>query len=107
MGHPNLGSLLLFVYVDVLRVDYAFLLRLLRSAIGARLRTRSGLWTRLRGSCALRRGCLVHLLGELVRRSGQLLARGVHCVFVSAFERLLCVRQRIFHVLAFATRDLV
>src|SRR5512146_284073 len=93
---------LLLVDVDVLRIDYAFVL-LLAASFGARSRTSA--WSSLRLTLGGRR--LVHGFGQLVRGSLQAFARRIHLAQFAAFQRLLGVGHSVLHVASLRARDLV
>src|SRR5438270_13696512 len=97
-------ALFLVFHVHVLGVNHAFVLLLLLAcaiARGSRLRART--WA----ACRRRLLRLVHGLSQLVRGLGQLLAGRIHGCRVRAFQGLLGVRQRRFHLPLLIAGDLV
>src|SRR6266576_6553031 len=97
-------SLLLVLDVDVLSINYAFVF--LGLAVAG---TRAWRWAC--AGCALRSALrlssLVHLLGQLVRGSGQSFAGLIHLRFVVRLQGFLGIGERVFDVAAFGAGDLV
>src|SRR6185312_11444057 len=95
----------LVLHVHVLGVnDVTFFLGL---AIAAGLGTCAGSRLRSSASAALWLGRAIHLLGQLVRRRSQALARLVHLLLVVGLERLLRVGHSILHVATLRAGDFV
>src|SRR5579872_1220910 len=103
---PQDYSLLLVFYVYVLGVDYAFVFLLTASAVGARLWACAWRWAGARSSACGLSG-FVHLLGQLVRGGGEVLAGLIHLRLVVGLERFLRIGQRVFDVATFGAGDLV
>src|SRR5271156_358845 len=94
--------LLLVFYVDILRVDDAFVF--LRVAIRRTVCCRS----RTSSRRALRRlRCFVHLLGQLVRSLRQRLASFVHRGFVVRLQRFLRIGDSVFNVATLRAGDFI
>src|SRR6185312_13426014 len=97
------GLFLVFhVYVLCINHAFIFLLFLLRSTIPRSARLRTSARSTLRWL-----GRFIHGLGQLVRSLGQPLARRVHRRHIRAFQRLLGIRQRRFHIALVIAGDLV